>query len=539
MRRRRARRGSSIRLPAEKEERYPLIPQDIRARLEDHQVEGVMFLSRNLKAKRGSLLADYMGLGKTVQCLVALSAYLRHEKKGRRHQKVLLVTPAVVANNWVKEIEKWLPGRPEMVPFELTGKGSSHRTRTISKWDDFGGILLTSYESFRSAIENYKIRHPNDPLSSPLVDPKVVILDEGHRIRSMGTQITDALAHIRTPQKIVLTGYPLQTRLIEYWSLIDFIQPGLLGPLQNFRELFAIPIAQGQGKPQNSPESITANKRIIVLQEKVRDIVLRRGPDLLKKYLPPKREFVIWCMPSAAQLRIFNECIASASEYHNSESGYLRVYNLERLLFNHPIILYDYMSSTTSWTLLERRINQKLRSWGSNDKYKIDDSGKIMVLFTLLVESFKRSENAIIFSRSIPSLDFIYEILEDCNDGLHDTSITPLRCEILRLDGKTPLVVRSQIIERFNSEETENRENSAISGSQNRSNVTTPAKSENMEDRLREKKDKSYEHSIKVLLVSTKAGGEGINLVGGSRVIIMDVSWNPCDDIQAIQRCYR
>lgn len=505
------------------------IRDDLKHVLKPHQVAGVEFIWSHIVSNRepGCLLADFMGLGKTLQVITALEMYIRKEAKGRLKPNILLVTPAVVVRNWKQEIEKWLPGKASMQPLTLSSTGST-KEKTIKTWASTGGILILSYEMFRSASDG------NCLLASL---PELVVLDEGHRIRSQKARLSEALSRIRTRRRIVLTGYPLQTKLVEYWTMMDFVQPDVLGSLKDFRDRFEKPILAGQRIDSNSKDVITANKRILVLQHKLSSIVLRRGSDLLEALLPKKREYVVWCKPSRLQERLY-AAFLSWRKTKVDRLNSLLCYNQLKLLTNHPDILKEYFQremdqeksreGKPKWPLTQgdqdldpaelslslpssSEDNYKGPSWASElinsdyNQWQLDNSGKIMVFISLLWKIHEVEDGCIVFSRSIDTLDFLEKLLQNINRGcfkqLQDntTKKDKILFEILRMDGSTPSLQREKLINRFN------------------------CTSENPQ----------------VFLISTKAGGEGINLVGGNRVIMFDLSWNPCDDVQAIRRCFR
>mmetsp|Transcript_2972 Transcript_2972/g.4541 ORF Transcript_2972/g.4541 Transcript_2972/m.4541 type:complete len:302 (+) Transcript_2972:44-949(+) len=217
---------------------HPILPAEVRHILKPHQIDGVIFLWRHLvsRSSPGCLLADFMGLGKTLQVLTVLCMFLSLMKRGSRsYPRILLITPATVIANWKKETLKWFPSRSEIQPYTYT---SSNREATTAKWARFGGILLLGYETFRSVVEGYRSL-------KELLKPEILVLDEGHRLRSLNARLTVALSRIRSKKKIVITGYPLQTKLVEYWCMMNFIEPGVLGDLKNFQEYFVRPICDG------------------------------------------------------------------------------------------------------------------------------------------------------------------------------------------------------------------------------------------------------------------------------------------------------
>ncbi|KAG0730219.1 DNA excision repair protein ERCC-6 [Chionoecetes opilio] len=186
----------------------------------------------------GGILGDEMGLGKTIQ-MIAFLVGLSYSRLTYRRQRwkglgpVLVVCPATVLHQWVREFHTWWPPFRVAVLHE-SGSFTGTRTALISNIHSYCGILVTSYTGIRDQLETLL-----------QYDWHYIILDEGHKIRNPNAQITVALKRFRTPHKLILSGSPIQNSLKELWSLFDFVFPGKLGTLQVFLQQFAVPITQG------------------------------------------------------------------------------------------------------------------------------------------------------------------------------------------------------------------------------------------------------------------------------------------------------
>jgi DNA excision repair protein ERCC-6 len=187
----------------------------------------------------GGILGDEMGLGKTIQ-VVAFLAGLAHSKLLTRLSSyrglgpVLLITPATVMHQWVKEFHKWYPPIRVAILHE-SGSHTGSRDALIKSINSTNGVLITSY----TGVPQYSERLLE-------LDWDYVILDEGHKIRNPDAQATLVVKQFRTSHRFILSGSPMQNNLKELWSLFDFVFPGKLGTLPIFLQQFAVPITQGK-----------------------------------------------------------------------------------------------------------------------------------------------------------------------------------------------------------------------------------------------------------------------------------------------------
>lgn len=187
----------------------------------------------------GGILGDEMGLGKTIQ-VVAFLAGLAHSKLITRLSSyrglgpVLLITPATVMHQWVKEFHKWYPPLRVAILHE-SGSYSGSRHALIKSINSSNGVLITSYTSVPQCSECLLG-----------LDWDYIILDEGHKIRNPDAQATLVVKQFRTSHRFILSGSPMQNNLKELWSLFDFVFPGKLGTLPVFLQQFAVPITQGE-----------------------------------------------------------------------------------------------------------------------------------------------------------------------------------------------------------------------------------------------------------------------------------------------------
>ncbi|ORZ15099.1 SNF2 family N-terminal domain-domain-containing protein [Absidia repens] len=493
--------------------------------LKNHQINGIRFMWKQVIGEaNGCVLAHCMGLGKTIQVIVLVATIFQEIEKGNISipgdilgNKVLIIAPLITLANWLNEFDKWLP--PDIISnishifnsAELAGVQEDRRVQYIRKWYNDGGIMLMSYDQFRSLLTSVRQADYEDML----LKPSLVILDEAHRIKTPTASVTRCVNMIQTPRRICLTGYPLQNNLAEYYCMIEFIYPGLLGDDQHFKKEFKKPI-ESIYADSSMYEKHQARLKLLHLQLLTGDIIQRKDASILNQELPGKTEYLISCQLTPMQYNIYLKLLELCRSCH---TPILLSIMLFRCLCNHPSIfkealirnaknsgLYNHPSNgTASLTDTDAEVNdqdeyatvnkfakKEMRDWknyGYADDTDVDNwnqSHKMRMILSLSRLCKDKKEKLVIVSHSIVSLNFIQTILS-VNGFVID-----------RIDGSTPQGERQPIIDRFNDLE-----------------------------------------SSEIMLLSAKAGGIGVNITGASRMILVDSDWNPSHDEQSIGRIYR
>ncbi|TNM86466.1 hypothetical protein fugu_006696 [Takifugu bimaculatus] len=384
--------------------------------------------------------------------------------------------------------------------------------------------------------------------------PDVVICDEGHRIKNCHASTSHALKKIQTRRRVVLTGYPLQNNLIEYWCMVDFVRPDFLGTRQEFSNMFERPILNGQCV-DSTPEDVQLMRyRSHVLHSLLEGFVQRRGHDVLRDQLPSKQEHVILVRLSPLQRALYTEFMNRFKEAGNT--GWLSLNPLKAFsvcckIWNHPDVLFEALQkenlagdqdldlddiTTTAPTRclstpnqkpkppenphpigglslnqLQEKANQVITyEWAKEimSDYKpgvLENSAKMVLLFHLIEESVRKGDKLLVFSQSLSTLTVIEDFLakrpvppSPKKDKPNQTWVRNIN--YYRLDGSTTVSERERLINQFND----------------------PSNT-----------------SAWLFLLSTRAGCLGVNLIGANRVVVFDASWNPCHDAQAVCRVYR
>nr|CRZ23838.1 BMA-RAD-26 [Brugia malayi] len=361
------------------------VPFHLNDVLQPHQLGGIRFMYGNIiesakeyekSAGFGCILAHAMGLGKTIQIIAFTDIFVRTTNA----KKILIIVPVNTILNWYSEFEKWLPNRANEAgenirPFVvwLLGdavKTNEQRAELIQKWHTEGGVLLIGYDMFRLLVQikpKKRVTGRPNKKTEEIVDlekeeldamalcaarealldpgPDLVVCDEGHRIKNERTGIAAALSAIKTRRRIVLTGYPLQNNLMEYYCMVDFVRPHYLGSKKEFSVMFEKPIKNGLCIDSTPSDLKIGRQRTHVLIELLKGFVQRRTHHLLKNTLPPSSEFVILLRKSPVQRMLYraflqyaqNEISVSGTAVFNP----LKAFAVCSKIWNHPDILYE------------------------------------------------------------------------------------------------------------------------------------------------------------------------------------------------------
>lgn len=453
-------------------------------KLREHQREGVKFLYECVMGLRnfngqGAILADEMGLGKTLQTIALLWTLLKQSPYGDGStviKKALIVCPATLINNWRKEIRKWL-GLDRIGVLVADAKTRiSHFTHGKSY-----SIMIISYERLRTIQAELAKGQGVD----------IIVADEAHRLKTAKNKSLQAINSLPTEKKIFLTGTPVQNDLSEFYMMVDSVNQGVLGSKKAFTRELEIPIARGR-QPAASPEDVEQGEECS--RELVRltsPFILRRTADVLAKYLPMKTEYVLLCKPTQAQVALYRHVLGSpafhAASLGNSECS-LQLITLLKKVCNSPALLKGKVdidgtpeASPSHAALLASIPPNLLRNNAGSTKLRMLDG----LLHTLRTTT---TEKVVLVSNYTSTLDLLGRLL------------TSVGHSFSRIDGSTPSSKRQEIIDDFN---------------------------------------RSSAESCFAFLLSAKAGGLGINLIGASRLVLYDVDWNPATDLQAMARIHR
>jgi SNF2 family DNA or RNA helicase len=486
------------------------INDEISKSIKDHQIEGVRFLWNQIvtppENRQGCLLSHTMGLGKTMQVITLLvaiaeasqspdSAVSSQIPSDLRDARILVLCPSGLVDNWIDELLKWVPERMLGHLSQLDAATPlEDRPGVVQTWAEEPGVLVTGYPMFSQVLEQSE--EAKDLL---LTKPTIVIADEAHMMKNSNSKARTNCSRIHTKGRIALTGSPLANNVEEYYSMIDWVAQNYLGPLTEFRDIYARPIQAGLYKDSMDVEKRRALKLLQVLRETVAPKVHRATVKSsgIQRELPPKREFVITVQPTAMQRNLYALYINGLNSTQGGSTGQARIFSTIddlQLICNHPRCFQTKLLALQTDLLAGRStaesfpisvIPSALREIGANDVLDPCLSHKAELLVAILDEAKRLNDKVLVFSQSIPTLDYLTTLLQIQNR------------RVCRLDGKTAISKRQDMVKDFN---------------------------------------RGYEE---VYLISTTAGGIGLNIQGANRVVIFDTKWNPVNEQQAVGRAYR
>ncbi|NXN11144.1 RA54B protein, partial [Indicator maculatus] len=461
--------------------------------LRPHQREGILFLYECVMGMRvsgrfGAILADEMGLGKTLQCIALVWTLLRQGAYGCKPvlKRALIVTPGSLVKNWKKEFQKWL-GIERIKVFTVD---QDHKVEEFIN-SPLYSVLIISYEMLLRCLDQIQA-----------VEFNLLICDEGHRLKNSSIKTTTALTALSCERRIILTGTPIQNDLQEFYALIEFVNPGILGSLSTYRKIYEEPIVKSREPSATMEEKELGEKRAAELTRLTGLFILRRTQEVINQFLPPKKESIIFCLPTALQLELYRKLLSSrvirsCLQGRLENSPHLVCIGALKKLCNHPCLLFkalkekscDPVSDEQDESSLYEGVIDVFPQGYTSDTFSEADSGKLQVLVKLLaaIRELSSSERVVLVSNYTQTLNILQETCK--RYGYSST----------RLDGHTPVSQRQQIVDTFNGK-------------------FSPAF---------------------VFLLSSKAGGVGLNLVGASHLILYDIDWNPATDIQAMARVWR
>ncbi|KAF4319088.1 hypothetical protein G195_007590 [Phytophthora kernoviae 00238/432] len=440
----------------------------------------------------------------------------------------------LVLLQWVRELHKWVPlVRVVLLHASGTGVNTSSSLDSYEQLieevfsfenEDFGdgsdatgyrgmredaptggGVVISTYESVRQ-YQNLFLAREWD----------YVVLDEGHRVRNPDAETTLACKQLRTVHRIILSGTPIQNRLRELWSLFDFVYPGRLGTLPTFDDEFVLPIRAGGYATASKMQVLMAYKCALALKDLIQPFLLRRtkqevltnGDSSMGALLPGKQEQILFCRLTKRQRALYKRFLASPeiASVLRRDIRPFRAISVLRHICNHP----DLLASFGDGRLADKRRqahDDDDDEVGQGDSFgdmsdlleeanedKEDNyfgaasaSGKMIVLQKVLTMWKLQGHRVLIFTQTRSMLDIL------------ESFMSRLKYACCRLDGTTGVAERQSRLDAFNAPDSK----------------------------------------LFAFLLTTRAGGIGVNLVGADRVVVFDPDWNPSTDVQARERAWR
>ncbi|KAK6338682.1 hypothetical protein TWF696_009493 [Orbilia brochopaga] len=503
-----------------------VIPASIAQWLRDYQIDGVRFMHNAFILNTGVILGDDMGLGKTVQVIAFLTAAfgktgdardarrmrkMRDERPGEWYPKVLIICPGTLISNWMRELDTW--GWWQV--FAYHGTKRAKEDALTAAQTGYLEIMITTYDTYR-----------RDQAKINMIEWDAVVADECQKVKERRSGITEAMNVVNSLCRIGLTGTAIMNHYGELWNLLNWIRPGELGSYRDWQEDIENPLKIGQAHGATNAELARArNTANDLVKNLLPRMFLRRMKSLIAHQMPKKSDRVVFCKLGVLQQEVYENYLESdvvnlvkystdpcdcGSKKTRGKCCYKRlpdgttvsqavfpcITNM-KLLCNH---LANWIPRDGEPLEKQEKDIEKLQiglpdTW---EKYyrrqhfeNVMDPefcGKWQVLQKLLAFWKENDDNSkvLIFSESKKLLKMLYLLLNNTHYN------------ICYLDGEMPLEDRTAAVENFNTDPTQF-----------------------------------------IFLISTRAGGVGLNIVSANKVVVFDPSWNPSHDLQAQDRAYR
>ena len=471
-----------------------LLPLLTGGEMREYQLKGVKWLISLYQNGLNGILADQMGLGKTVQCIGFLS-HLFHKQVNGPH---IVLAPLSTLSNWEAEFRRWAPS----IPCLLYHGDKARRSQLQKSHLKAGGRGAEAGKGFPVVITSYEILIADIKVFQKY-DFKYIIVDEGHRLKNFDCKLIRELRKIKSANKLLLTGTPLQNSLAELWSLMNFVMPEVFSNLGEFEAWFDFSgIVGNQADGEKTTEEAEEQKRLVEEQRRnqvvsklhgiLQPFVLRRVKADVEDSLPKKKEIVLYAQMTSRQQKL-NDIL---SRWHLRDGGDRKSEKLEAELKEELGGYFQGKLRLNNMLMQLRKIaNHPDLITGAHDGSPFLPSpeenrlmsGKMCLLDRMMERLRRGGHKVLIFSQMTSMIDLL-------ESHLDQQGITTYR-----LDGGVQYEDRKQRITEFN-----------------------------------EKRDE-----FSVFLLSTRAGGLGINLTAADTAIIYDSDWNPHQDLQAMDRCHR
>ena len=402
-----------------------LKPIEVNATLRPYQLDGLRWLNTLYKYGVGGILADDMGLGKTLEVIAFLSSQ-------NINAPILIVSPTSLIFNWISEFKRFNL-KEKIIPIYGGAQLRKDRARSIRLNERC--IYITSYDSLRNDIDSYQE-----------IKFDTVILDEAQFIKNMAALKSQSVKKLNAIHKFVLTGTPIENSVLDLWSIFDFLMPGYLPSLDNFKSNY-----------ESDPNYTKTIKKYTT------PFILKRLKQDVLKDLPYKYEMVVTCEMSNEQRKTYDAIKLQAKETIESDKN--GAFNVL------PLLMRMRQACITPSLFIENYYGE---------------SGKLKSLYNIINEEIDSGNRILIFSQFVESLKII------------EKELTSQFIPYFKITGQTKSEERLRICNEFNANTR-----------------------------------------YKIVLISLKAGGTGLNLIGANVVIHLDPWWNYAVEAQATDRTHR
>lgn len=494
----------------------PLVPQqpafmDGHCRMKGFQLFGLNWMTLLNNYDIGCILADEMGLGKTCQ-VISFICQLVESADGSRPWPNLVVVPPSTYNNWLGEFEKFAPGL-SVIGYRGSQAERAEIAYQVEQDLDAYHVVLATYSQINSeadleAMQSFRLN--------------AAIFDEGHKMKNPETKVYKDLRRIPAAWKMLLTGTPVQNNLLEMTSLLNFINPAMFdGYMQHIQYIFS----QKVTIRDVTNGAFLYTERVKRARTILEPFILQRRKDQVLSDLPRKICTTVHCDLTEDQAPVYAEyeelfkTAPSERKASGRQNDQNNVWMQLRKAALHPLLFRRHFTDSTVTKMakmLMDRIPQselhqpdikhliqelknssdfELHLWCRDYKFLREfdilptselNSGKVKKLLQLIRQYQANGDRVLVFSKFSRLIELLQEVL--ANQDIDHRVLT----------GSTSVSERQDLIDEFNTDT-----------------------------------------SIPVFLLTTGAGGTGINLTSANKIVIFDQSDNPQDDIQAENRAHR
>lgn len=503
-----------------------IIPAPIAQYLRDYQIRGAEWMHKLFAFQEGGVLGDDMGLGKTIQVIAFLTAAFGKtgdERDGKRMRKirrlgddqwyprVLMVVPGTLLANWKNELARW----GWWVTYEYHGSPKDKEAALAAAHNGRLEIMMTTYSTYRlnqSAVNSIRW--------------DCVIADECHALKEKNAEITKAMNDVNALCRIGMTGTAIQNKYEELWTLLNWTNPGKFGPLSTWKQAICVPLKLGQSH-DSTYSQIAKSRRTAtkLVNNLLPPFFLRRTKNLIKDQLPKKSDRVVFCPLTATQAEAYDNfcdseivrairessdpcscgsgkkqgwcCYAEIEGYGKWQHFVFPCLITLQKLANHVALLIppgeaDKEKHDKELEKLEIALPKLWKGlYQQRDSIlnfaNQDFCGKWRVLKKLLKLWHANEDKVLVFSHSVRLLKMLNMLFKATTSY-----------NVSYLDGSMSYEDRARAVDEYNSD---------------------PGQF--------------------VFLISTKAGGVGLNITSANKVVVVDPNWNPSYDLQAQDRAYR
>jgi len=370
------------------------VPAHLQNILRPYQESGFQWLNYLREVQWGGILADDMGLGKTLQTL----SFLNHLKEEKGVLKALVVCPTTLMFNWQNEIKKFTPSLNYYI---------HHGGGRISEnlFHDHVDVIITTYGTLRSDIKHFAE-----------IELDYVVLDESQAIKNPNSKVTKAACVLKAKNRLCLSGTPLQNNTFDIFAQMNFLNPGMLGSMEFFKQEFAIPIDKFGEKEQKEH-----------LRKLLYPFILRRTKEQVAQDLPEKQEMILFCEMGDEQRRIYD---AYRNDYRDKILGVVESQGIQKSQLTILQGLMKLRQICDSPAITKEADGEKF----PNVSVKLEEIGRE------ITENIS-NHKALIFSQFLGMLGLIKEKMKE------------LGVDYEYFDGSTAAQDREKAINRFQNDE--------------------------------------------------------------------------------------